>query len=82
MADLLTLAPPAEMLTVADMLETVAAELREQGGKARQQAALVIATHGDHYTDTDVHFAGGVRNVAEAVGLLELGKAQTLRPDE
>ena len=78
---IVTLAPAADVLAVADMLEIVAAELRESGSTLHHQAALVIAIHGKQHTDTRIHFAGGVRNIAEGVGLLELGKMQALMSD-
>lgn len=76
-----TLAPACAVLQVADMLEQVAAELREMKTPSMPQAALVIAFHGENVTDTKIHFAGGVRNIAEGLGLFDLGKAQMLMAD-
>lgn len=79
--NIVSLAERTDVLQVADMLERVAAELRASPGPVAPKAALVIAWQQGEMADTTVHFAGGVTSILEGLGLFEIGKAQTLRPD-
>ena len=80
-AEILTLKKGAAAEECAQCLEAVAKQLREDPRSIPPKVCVIAAYADGDGADVAIWFEGAVGNIVEALGLLELGKMQWVKPD-